>query len=196
VLLAAGLDTRAYRLQWNAGTTVYELDAPKVLEFKDRVLADQGARPQCRRQIVGCDLREDWCSALQQMGFDSSRPTAWLAEGLLPFLSDEAQDNLFTQVHQLSVTNSQIAAECLSVNLAALSRQPIFENMAQEFGIDIPESQPDGRRYDPEAGLVNRGWTASTSPASSVAENYHRPLDGTIPLLELFRSNLLLTANL
>lgn len=95
VLLAAGLDARAFRLDWRPATTVYELDAPKVLQFKDGILAQQAARPRSHRRTVPADLREDWPTALRQAGFDRGRPTAWLAEGLLPFLPDDAKDSLF-----------------------------------------------------------------------------------------------------
>jgi len=59
VILAAGLDSRAYRLPWPSGTVVYEIDQPKVVEFKTGVLADLGAQPKAERRTVGIDLRED-----------------------------------------------------------------------------------------------------------------------------------------
>ncbi len=83
VILASGLDTRAYRLPWPAGTAVYEIDQPEVVEFKTRTLADLGAEPAALRTTVAIDLREDWPSALREAGFDTGRPTAWIAEGLL-----------------------------------------------------------------------------------------------------------------
>src|SRR5882724_10522379 len=81
VILASGLDSRAYRLQWPAGTTVYEIDQPKVLEYKAATLADNGATPSARRHEVPIDLRFDWPKALREAGFDADVPTAWLAEG-------------------------------------------------------------------------------------------------------------------
>ena len=90
VILAAGLDTRTFRLDWMPGTTVYEIDAPMVLAFKDSVLAGQGAVPRCDRRAVAADLRTDWPAALREAGFDPAAPTAWLAEGLFPYLTDEA----------------------------------------------------------------------------------------------------------
>jgi hypothetical protein len=83
VLLAAGLDTRALRLAWPAGTRVFEIDLPGVLSFKDSVLAAQGAVPRCERIKVPADLCTDWTAALAEAGFDRSTPAAWLAEGLL-----------------------------------------------------------------------------------------------------------------
>src|SRR6185312_7496555 len=86
VILAAGLDSRAYRLNWPAGTTVFEIDQPKVLEYKTSTLDAHGAQPRARRVPVAVDLRDDWPAALIAAGFDPSQPTAWLAEGLLPYL--------------------------------------------------------------------------------------------------------------
>ena len=92
VILAAGLDARAYRLPWLDGTVVYEVDQPEVIDFKSRTLADLGAQPTADRRTVAIDLREDWPAALHRNGFDHSQPTAWIAEGLLIYLPPEAQD--------------------------------------------------------------------------------------------------------
>jgi methyltransferase (TIGR00027 family) len=86
VILAAGLDTRAYRLSWPANTDVYEIDQPEVLAFKTATLDGLGAAPTAQRKTVAVDLRDDWPSALRAAGFDSTQPTAWIAEGLLPYL--------------------------------------------------------------------------------------------------------------
>jgi len=111
VILAAGLDSRAYRLDWPAGTVVYEIDLPKVLEYKSTTLAGHGATPIADRRPVPVDLRHDWPGALRDAGFDVTRPTAWLAEGLLPFLPAAAQETLFASVDQLSAPGSQVAVE-------------------------------------------------------------------------------------
>ena len=109
VILAAGLDARAWRLPWPAGTRVYELDLPKVLEFKSSTLRAHGARPTAERIEVPIDLREDWPSALRHSVFDSAIPTAWSIEGLLRYLPAQAQDLLLKRVHALSCTGSRIA---------------------------------------------------------------------------------------
>jgi methyltransferase (TIGR00027 family) len=97
VVLAAGLDTRAFRLDWPAGVRLFEVDQPKVLEFKDAVLRERGATARCGRTAVAADLREDWAAALTGTGFAASAPTAWLAEGLLQYLPAEAERALFTR---------------------------------------------------------------------------------------------------
>ena len=116
VILAAGLDSRAYRLAWPAGTVVYEIDLPKVLDYKAATLADHGATPLAERRPVPVDLRHDWPKALRDKGFDASRPTAWLAEGLLPFLPAAAQEAMFASVDDLSGSGSRVAVEVFGVD--------------------------------------------------------------------------------
>jgi methyltransferase (TIGR00027 family) len=113
VILAAGLDARSWRLPWPDGVTVYELDQPKVLEFKLSTLAEHGAEPACNRVAVAVDLRQDWPAALQQAGFDPSAPSVWSAEGLMPYLPAAAQELLFDRVDGLTVTGSRVAVEAL-----------------------------------------------------------------------------------
>ena len=111
VILASGLDSRAYRLPWPAGTVVYELDQPQVIEFKTTTLAGIGAEPTATRRTIPIDLRADWPAALQAAGLDTRAPTAWLAEGLLIYLPADAQDRLFDNITALSVPGSTIATE-------------------------------------------------------------------------------------
>ena len=111
VILAAGLDSRAWRLAWPDGITVYELDQPQVLEFKSSTLRDHGAQPTCNLVPVPVDLRHDWPAALREAGFDASAPSAWSAEGLLPFLPATAQELLFERVQAPGAAGSRIAVE-------------------------------------------------------------------------------------
>jgi methyltransferase (TIGR00027 family) len=111
VILASGLDARAYRLPWPDGTVVYEIDQPQVIEFKTTTLAGIGAQPSAARRTVAIDLRADWPTALREAGLDPTKPTAWLAEGLLIYLPPEAQDRLFDNIAALSAPGSTIATE-------------------------------------------------------------------------------------
>jgi len=110
VILAAGLDARAWRLPWPDGTVVYELDQPKVLEFKTATLRQHGADPTARLVNIPIDLRQDWPKALQEAGFDASLPCAWSAEGLVRYLPAQAQDLLFERIHSLSAGGSWLAS--------------------------------------------------------------------------------------
>ena len=116
VILAAGLDSRAYRLDWPADTVVYEIDLPKVLEYKTETLASHGAAPVADRRAVPVDLRHDWPKALRDNGFDPTKATAWLAEGLLPFLPAAAQEALFASIDALSGPGSRVAVENFGVD--------------------------------------------------------------------------------
>ena len=111
VILAAGLDARAYRLAWPPGSVVYEVDQPKVVAFKTETMAGLGATPTAERRAVSIDLREDWPAALRNSGFDDTKPAAWSAEGLLMYLPPEAQDRLFDHITALSAPGSQLATE-------------------------------------------------------------------------------------
>ena len=109
VILAAGLDARAYRLAWPLGSVVYEVDQPKVVEFKSATMSNLGAAPTADRRTVSIDLREDWPAALLSSGFDVTQPTSWSAEGLLMYLPPEAQDRLFDNITELSAPGSKLA---------------------------------------------------------------------------------------
>jgi methyltransferase (TIGR00027 family) len=167
VILASGLDSRAYRLEWPAGTTVYEIDQPKVLEYKAETLAAHGAQPSAQRAEVAIDLRQDWPKALRDKGFDDGQPTAWLAEGLLMYLPADAQDRLFELVTELSAPGSRIAAETAGVT-ASERREEMrerFERFAAQFNMeqalniqDLIYEDPD--RADVAEWLGAHGWRA------------------------------------
>ena len=168
VILASGLDSRAYRLDWPAGTTVFEIDQPKVLEYKDAKLAEHGVTPSTERHAVAIDLRNDWPAALRGAGFDASAPTAWLAEGLLMYLPAEAQDRLFEQVTELSAPGSRVAAETVGVQAPDRRAQmrERFEKIAakleMEQALDVQELMyDDPDRADLADWLNEHGWTAS-----------------------------------
>jgi methyltransferase (TIGR00027 family) len=138
VILAAGLDSRAYRLPWPADAVVYELDQPKVIDFKSTTLAEIGAQPTATRRTVPVDLRSYWPTALRQAGFDLTAPTAWLAEGLLIYLPAEAQDRLFDNVTALSVPGSVVATEYVpGLKDFDAERARELTRPFREHGIDI-----------------------------------------------------------
>lgn len=193
VILAAGLDSRAFRLDWPSGTTVYEADAPLVLGFKDQVLTEQGARPRCERHALPTDLRAEWPAALRQAGFDPARPAAWTAEGLLPYLTDDAKGALLTRVHDLSAPGSQAALEHLGADIIELADNPAVQKAASRADLDFTEMWPAGQRHDLADWLTRHGWAVSVDPITAMADRYRRTLDGLIPAI---RSALLITASL
>jgi methyltransferase (TIGR00027 family) len=159
VILAAGLDSRAYRLNWPPGTAVYEIDQPKVLEYKTGILERHGAIPTASRRPVPVDLRDDWPAALTAAGFDRTQPTAWLAEGLLPYLPSDAQDRLFETFTALSAPGSQVAIEAFGMNKRSNSQR--WLRMRERLGLDVnvealTYQEPD--RTDAVAWLTDHGW--------------------------------------
>jgi methyltransferase (TIGR00027 family) len=196
VILAAGLDCRAYRLAWPADGAVFEVDQPRVLEFKQQVLDQRGAVPSTRRIAIATDLRDDWAAALIAAGFDPGRPTAWALEGLLPYLPGLAQDALFEKLHELSAVGSHIAAE--------LGPDP---GEAQEFGDSVPtiselSTQPriadlwyDDPRIDTKDWLAERGWDVSTVDlVEKAAHEYGRPFQGLPPVFDRLMRTKFFTA--
>jgi methyltransferase (TIGR00027 family) len=184
VILAAGLDSRAYRLDWPAGTAVFEIDQPKVLEYKTATLNAHGAVPRSRRIAVPVDLRDDWSAELLAAGFDPAAPTAWLAEGLLPYLPGEAQDRLFTLVAAHSATGSQIAVEAFAMRpgqYTAEMRQTRRERTAQlrdRLGLDLDVDTlmyTDDRRAEAADWLAAHGWSVDAVPSAEEMTRLGRP---------------------
>ena len=159
VILAAGLDSRAYRLTWPSGTAVYEIDQPKVLEYKTGILESHGAAPTALRRPVPVDLRDDWPAALTAAGFDRAQPTAWLAEGLLPYLPSDAQDRLFEMVTALSAPGSQIAVEAFGLNSNGNTQR--WLRMRERLGLDVNVqalTYPEPERSEAAQWLADHGW--------------------------------------
>ena len=193
VILAAGLDTRAFRLDWLPSARVYEVDAPMVLAFKDSVLAGQGAVTRCDRRAVTADLRADWPAAVRAAGFDPGAPTAWLAEGLFPYLTDEATDFLLGHVHELSAPGSRITADHMPGGTGAIGGS-LAREVASRASEELNTIWIAGQRHDPASWLLGRGWTADVSRVSWVASAYGRPMTDLQP--ENLRAMQLVTGEL
>jgi methyltransferase (TIGR00027 family) len=185
VILASGLDSRAYRLDWPAGTKVYEIDQPKVLAYKSATLAANGATPSADRHEVPIDLRQDWPAALVAEGFDPKAPTAWLAEGLLMYLPADAQDRLFTQISELSAPGSRIAVETAASH-ADERRQEMrdrFERVAAELGIERTVDIQDLIYHDDDRAVVvdwlnDHGWRATAQNSGDEMRRLDRWVEG------------------
>jgi methyltransferase (TIGR00027 family) len=163
VIVAAGLDSRAYRLEWPEGTKVFEVDLPKVLEFKARVLGEKGAAPKAQRIDVAADLRTDWSRPLEAAGFDTESPSAWSVEGLLPYLTDEAQHALFSRISGLSAPGSRIGIGALGSRLDhdqlhALEESHPGVNVSGDVDFSALTYEPE---TDPAEWLAAHGWTVA-----------------------------------
>ena len=174
VILAAGLDARAYRLPWPPETTVFEIDQPQVIDFKTQTMRELDAAPTALRHAVAVDLRHDWPTALQRAGFDPDQPTAWSAEGLLAFLPSDAQDRLLDEITALSAPGSRLAAE--NMDGGGDGAQMMQDRMHQTidhwrehgFDLDMTDLWYFGERHDIPEYLTTRGWTTQLIPMTEL----------------------------
>ncbi|MDV6266939.1 SAM-dependent methyltransferase [Rhodococcus globerulus] len=178
VILAAGLDARAHRLEWPPGMTVFEIDMPTVLEFKEHVLAEHKAHPKANRRAVAVDLRDDWPEALVEAGFDPLTPAAWSAEGLLTYLPGRAHDELLERIDQLSHPGSHLAFNTVpeGIDPQALAAFRSRLSDASPFGdVDITELFYTDTRVDPARWLTEHEWTVRQFSSAELATIYNRP---------------------
>jgi methyltransferase (TIGR00027 family) len=186
VILAAGLDARGWRLPWVDGTVLYEIDQPKVLEFKTQTLARHDAKPSVSRYVaVPVDLRQDWPKALRDAGFDATEPTAWAAEGLLPYLPAEGQDLLFERINELSASGSRIGVESFGGGFFdrdyLASRREQMRRLREEAGEDPDANVPDTQdlwyiedRTDVAEWLTEHNWEVSAVESVDLMTRYGR----------------------
>ena len=189
VILAAGLDARAYRLDWPDGTTVYELDQPEVIQFKTETLAGLDAKPKADRRTIAIDLRNDWPKALLDNGFDATQPTAWIAEGLLIYLPPEAQDLLFDRINELSAPGSRVATEHIpDMTMFSDERSAQITERLKKYGHDIEMKDLiyHGERSHVTEYLTAHGWdvTVQSMREAYAANAFEFPENETIGLFE------------
>jgi methyltransferase (TIGR00027 family) len=185
VILAAGLDARAWRLPWVDGSTVYEIDQPKVLAFKAETLRAHDAAPATRYVPVPVDLRQDWPKALVEAGFDPAEPAAWAAEGLLPYLPADGQDLLFERIVELSVSGSRLGVESFSAGFFdrdyLASRREQMRRLREEAGDDPDVNAPDTQdlwyiedRTEVADWLTEHNWEVSSIESIDLMTRYGR----------------------
>jgi methyltransferase (TIGR00027 family) len=180
VILASGLDARAYRLAWPADMTLFEIDQPEVIEFKTSTLAGLGAAPQTDRRTVAIDLRQDWPTALLEAGLDKSRPTAWIAEGLFGYLPPAAQDALLENITALSAQGSRFACEAVPAR-PEIDKEKARETMRRastkwrEHGLELNFTDLgfEGERNDVAAHLQDLGWRTVGTPMRQLLADHN-----------------------
>jgi methyltransferase (TIGR00027 family) len=187
VILAAGLDARVWRLPWNDGSTVYEIDQPKVLAFKTETLRARNVNPVARYVGVPIDLRQDWPKALRDAGFDTGEPTAWAAEGLLPYLPADGQDLLFERIAELSAKGSRVGVESFGGGFFDEQylerRREQMRQLREQAGV-AADDQPDVQdlwyiedRTDVAEWFSEQGWEVSAISAADLMKRYSRTTD-------------------
>lgn len=175
VILAAGMDARAYRLDWPDGVRVYELDQPAVIEAKDRLLS--GDTPRCHRVAVGVDLADDWPAALTSSGFDTGAPSVWLIEGLLQYLEAAEVRALFARIDALSAPASVLLYEVVGQALLdSPTMAGLLESMAAQgspwlFGSDTPGELAE-----------RHGWTAVVTDIAVPGNAWKRWFAPVVPM--------------
>jgi methyltransferase (TIGR00027 family) len=179
VILASGLDSRAYRLPWPSGTVLFEIDQQTVIDFKTGTMSALGATSRAEHRPVAVDLREDWPAVLRANGFDETRPTAWSAEGLLAYLPPEAQDRLFDEITALSVKGSRVATEYHPEGAAAIAERNRV--MAQQwkdrgFDLNLAALMYQGERNPASEYLAGHGWRVSTQTREQLFAAYLREM--------------------
>lgn len=175
VILASGLDARAYRLAWPAGMTVFEIDQPQVIAFKTTTLESLGAAAKAELRTVAIDLRQDWPTALRDAGLDTHRPTAWIAEGLLGYLPPDAQDRLMDNITALSAEGSRLAVEAIpdrpqqdKDQAREMMRKSTAKWREHGFELDWEELGFEGERKDVASYLQDLGWRTTGTPMSQL----------------------------
>jgi methyltransferase (TIGR00027 family) len=165
------MDSRPYRLDWPAGTRLFELDQPAVLDYKHQILADKSASARCEHRPVAVDLREDWPNALIEAGFSPDEPTAWHLEGLIYALTPEQADQLLGKVSALAAPGSRLAVDQVqdSPDLKA-ARLAVFGPDMDELWLGGPVGHPDD-------WLHRHGWTPDFVDIADVAQSYGRTVD-------------------
>lgn len=182
VILAAGLDARAWRLPWIDNSVVYEIDQPKVLAFKAETLKRHKVTPAARYVPVAIDLRDDWPRALRDAGFDPTEPTAWAAEGLLPYLPAEGQDLLFERINELSARDSRIAVEAFGAGFFnpeyLASRRAKLQQYQDETGeqdvFDVQDLWYIEDRAEVADWLTDHGWDVTAISAADLMDRFGR----------------------
>ncbi len=169
VILAAGLDTRAYRLDWPEQTHLFEIDQPNVLEYKADILTTAGAKPKCVRTEIATDLTQPWREPLLQHGFDPGQPSGWLLEGLLFYLPVESITQILDQVSHLAVPGSWLGFDIINSLTLTSPYTKAWIDMQASYGAPWI-----GSMDDPEGFLAERGWQANLSQPGAPDANYGR----------------------
>lgn len=170
VLLAAGMDARAFRLGWPPGTRLYELDRPEVLEVKDEILARAGARPTCERRAIGADLSNPtWFEALSNAGYEAREPSVWLMEGLLFYMTEAAVRALLEDAGALAAPRSRLGADLVNEDLLA---SPAMRLLLATFARHGAPGSFGAN--DPESLLAGYGWEAEATQPGERGANYGR----------------------
>jgi len=176
VILGAGMDTRAYRLNGLKGTPVFEVDFPEVLSAKGKLL--EGHQPQAKLTNVMANLSlNSWDADLRTAGMQPV-PTMWLLEGLTGYLTETELEALLAQLSKLADPSSRMTATFV--------------------GRDMKENSTSMHRYlvtgpDQISALLGKfGWHCEVHPIAEISRLYdrsdHLPQDYAYFLVSAWRA--------
>jgi methyltransferase (TIGR00027 family) len=180
VILASGLDCRAYRLDWPPATEIYEIDQPAVIDWKKGTLASLRCTSAGQHRFLGIDLRQDWPTALRRAGLDDTKPTMWILEGLLiGYLPASAHDEILDAITALSAPGSRIAAD----HIDSRRSDAVSESMNKlhdiwrklDPNLNLQNLTFSGPRQDPAGYLAERGWTTHNADLADLFRAAGRP---------------------
>lgn len=177
VLMAAGMDTRAYRLEWLEGTHLFEIDQAEILASKDEILNRAGAQATCQHTIVAADLTGAWIERLLEAGFEPSQPSAWLLEGFLFYLTEEVMLGLLDRVCAFAAPGSWLGFDCMNSLVMSSPYTRAWVEMQAQLGAPW-QSWLD----DPLDFLGQRGWQGQLTSPGQPGVNYERWRLPVIPL--------------
>ena len=189
VLVHAGMDTRAFRLNWPAKLVLFEVDDAAVFELKEPVLRRRRARPNCERRVVRANLASDWVAKLLAAGFDAHRPAAFLMPTRLVHLEPATVERVFRELRELACEGSWLGADFLSVDtIESPFMQPLIEKLVAlgsppwRFGVRHPETFLAQHGWfaectvlgapDASYGRWRYGYTPRTDPDRGIPRNY------------------------
>lgn len=159
VILGAGMDARAYRLNWLPDTHVYEVDRPEIFQYKDAILED--LKPCCQRHVIPCDLADNWVSLLLGEGYQVDRPSIWLLEGLLMYFLEPEAHTLLRSISNLTTTGSYVGVDLVSLKSLEADGERVRQHW--RFGTDEPEKL-----------LASYGWDAKVLQPGEEGANFGR----------------------
>ncbi len=169
VIMAAGLDTRAFRLAWPEGTRLFELDQPEVLAYKEDMLNAAGAQPRCERTAIGVDLAQPWQDALLAAGFDAARPAVWLLEGFLFYIPTDTLTRLLGDVADFAAPGSRLGCDVINSDMLTSPLTHAWVEMQAQSGAPWI-----GVLDDPIGFLGRWGWSAALTQAGQPDANFGR----------------------
>lgn len=162
VILAAGMDSRAFRLNFPSETKIFELDQPEVLNYKNEKLAT--VKPHCFRKTIEVDLRREWQEKLLEAGFTKNQKTLWLVEGLLMYLEENQVIELFTRINTLASTQDILIFDIF--NRLFLESPHMKKQL--DFLADLGAPWKFGTN-DPKKFMLDLGWSANLTQAAEYA---------------------------